>query len=414
NPMRFLVWLPLFSSVFLLSDGLAEKAFLPTANPASLGFSAAGLERLRQRQQAFIDEGLCLSNVALVARKGKVIYYEAAQADAPETRPIDGRHTLFPIWSMTKPVTSVAAMILHQRDVFQLDDPVSKAIPLLDNCLVKTKEGDPVPLDRSITYRDLLTHTSGIAGYDGSFDEEGTWKEIMELESNAAVIRLLTKKPIEHQPGIRYTYGMSTAVLGRAIEVLTGQTLAGFFEKEIFGPLGMDQTRFYLTPADRKRFQPLAVKKGEGFRPGTPAEDELYYAPESTLYLGGEGLVSTIEDYGRFCQMLVNRGRAPNGRPILSESTLDLMLKDHLAGLRETPTNPDGTVQGLGFAILKDPSKSGDPSSPSGLYSWGGYHTTHFWVDPRNELYAIFMTRLYPFNKATESRFRKAVYEAFK
>ena len=355
-------------------------------------------------QRALVSEKVCLSNVAMVSRRGTIVYRRAVESGHPGDWPISD-DTLFPIWSMTKPITCVAAMILCERGKFELDDPVSEVIPQLAKLRVKTKEGMTVPLKRQITYRDLFRHTSGIYGYDGSFHEEGTWKEVMELDSLAELIDLVEKEPIGHQPGERYTYGLSTAVLGRAVEVLSGKPLADFFDQEIFDPLGMKHTRFHLTAEDRKRFQPLFVKEGEGFRSGTAAEDELYYAPGSALSLGGEGLVSTMEDYGRFCQMLVDRGEAPGGKQIISGATLDLMLTDQLQGIR----SEDGNLMGLGFYILRE---SNEENVPAGIFGWGGYHTTHFWIDPKNELYGLFMTRLYPSPGATLTRFRKAVYGA--
>ena len=355
-----------------------------------------------------IDEEICLSNVAIVARKGQLVYHRAVDSAFAGDRPITDE-TLFAIWSMTKPVTSVAAMILHERGLFELDDPVENVIPQLSQLRVKVEGGgDPVPLANPITYRHLLTHTAGFYGYDGSFHDEGTWKEVMALKNSAALIDLLEEKPLEHQPGERYTYGLSTAVLGRAVELLAGQSLEAFFEKEIFGPLGMQDTGFGLTEAGRERLQPLFIKeKGKGFRAGTPAEDELYYEPGSALHLGGEGLVSTAEDYGRFCQMLVDRGH-----PILSEKMLEIMLVDQLGDI--PGYGGKKSHLGLGFDVSKAAKNDGgDDQTPAGVFGWGGYHTTHFWIDPRNELYGIFMARLYPAPGETLDRFRRAVYAAF-
>jgi len=179
--------------------------------------------------------------------------------------------------------------------------------------------------------------------------------------------------------------------------------------ENIFCPLGMSDTRFHLTPTDREHFQPLFVKTDKRYRPGTPTEDELYYVPGSGLQLGGEGLVSTMNDYGKFCRFLLNRGQGPNGKVILSEESLNLMLSDQLG---ETPGfwgGENGYVQGLGFQILQSPEKSAT-GAPAGIFGWGGYHTTHFWVDPKNELYVLFMTRRYPYNDRIETKLQKAIY----
>lgn len=393
--------------------GLTAWGDVPEGDPQvpTAEFDPSKLESIRQLQQEFIDGGICLSNVATIARKGQVIYHNTVNSQVKGDCPIT-RETLFPVWSMTKPITSVAAMILHERGAFELDQPASEVIPQLSRLRVKSKtDGAPLPLTREITFRDLLRHTSGIYGYDGSFHEEGTWKEVMDLDNLAQLIDLLESKPLKHQPGERYTYGLSTAVVGRAIEILANMSLSEFFEKEIFKPLGMKHTQFHMTADDRKKFQPLFVKEDDRFRLGTPVEDELYYAPDSKLFLGGEGLVSTIEDYGRFCQMLVDRGKSPTGQQIISGATLDLMLTDQLTHLRDK-SDYSGDTQGLGFYILNGLNEKENQTAPDGVFGWGGYHTTHFWIDPKNALYAIFMTRLYPSPDETLDRFRKAVYDA--
>ena len=391
---------------------LGEGSFHDVQYTPNFGFDPAKLNAIHELQKKFIADEVCLSNIALVAIDGKVVYHRAAASEFPGDRSITEK-TVFPIWSMSKPITSVAAMILHERGAFKLDDPVSRIIPQLAKLSVKAGGGKTEPLKKQITYRDLLRHSSGIAGYDGSFDQQGTWKEVMELDSLVELIDLLEVKPIDHQPGKKHTYGLSTAVMGRAIEILSGQPFDKFLEREIFKPLGMEHTRFYLTEQDRGRFQPLFVKLKGKFRPGTPAEDELYYAPKSSLFLGGEGLVSTLGDYGRFCQMLVDRGKAPNGKQIILPKTLDLMLSDQLEDIPGYGDTRKGYAFGLGFYFLEDTKKEGQ-NSPNGIFGWGGYHTTHFWIDPKNKLYAIFMARLYPYNGKIQTEFRKAVYEALK
>ena len=404
---RLLVWsAPAFANkkLYLRNDRVI-RCFDLSANSPDAGVATA----LLATQKKLVENGDTLSNAFRLTRRGEALYHHTIASDTTGDHAVTDA-TLFAIWSMTKPITSVAAMMLHERGVFHLDDPVSKVVAQLANLRVKKPNGKTVALKRQITYRDLLRHTSGIAGYDGSFDKEGTWKEVMELGDLAELIDLLEKKPLEHQPGERFTYGLSTAVLGRAIEIHTGRNLAEFFDENIFKPLSMKETRFHLTPKDRKRFQPLFVKTDEAYRPGTLKEDELYYAPESRLYLGGEGLVSTMNDYGRFCQMLVDRGRAPDGTEILSEETLALMLSDQL---KEIPGfNKKGHVMGLGFEIFKKPP--GEASgAPSGIFGWGGYHTTTFWIDPSNALYGLFMTRRYPFLDGVEDRFKSAYYSQF-
>jgi CubicO group peptidase (beta-lactamase class C family) len=366
-------------------------------------------QALFQLQNDLIKSGACLSNTFKLSQRGQTIYERSVHSTVEGDKAITDE-TLFPIWSMTKPITSVAAMMLFDRGAFKLDDPVKDVLPQLANMRVRLPAGGTESMRRPITYRDLLRHTSGIYGYDGSFDEEGTWKQVMELENLDQFLDLIASQPLQHQPGERYTYGLSNAVLGAAIEKISGLSLMDFFQKNLFIPLKMEHTQFQLSKADREKFQPLFVKTKTGYRPGTPAEDELHYLPGSRLQLGGEGLVSTMSDYGKFCQMLVDRGRAPDGTVILSETALDLMLSDQLGeGVQGFGGGEYGFVQGLGFQILKQPEKNGN-KAPAGIFGWGGYHTTHFWIDPENEIYGLFMTRRYPFNGEIEGKLQETVY----
>ena len=362
---------------------------------------------LKELQKSFVENGDTMSNVLRIGGKESVLYHHIENSTDKRDKPISD-DTLFPIWSMTKPITSVAAMILHEQGFFQLDDPVSKVIPGLDKLKVKSENG-LASLNRSITYRDLLLHTSGIAGYDGSFDEEGTWKEVMELKDLKGLIDLLITKSLEHQPGQRHTYGLSTAVLGYAIEKHSGQSLDVFFREKIFEPLGMRRTQFHLTPEDRRQFQPLFVHQNGEFRIGTLREDELYYHPGSRLQLGGEGLVSTIEDYSRFCQLLLNGGSTSSGQQIISQESLDLMSKDQLSSIPGFGGGSSGYVLGFGFHVLENPAKD-QTGSPAGIFGWGGYHTTHFWIDQVNQLYGLFMTRRYPYHDDVEENIRQTLY----
>ena len=214
--MTMLLRLCVFATILLSSY---PHITAETLNPTTIA------ARVQAMQQALITEGICLSNTALVAHRGKTIYHQAVNAQAPGDRPITDE-TLFPIWSMTKPITCVAAMILHERGLFNLDDPVAKVIPALGRCTVEGSEGKVQPLKRPITYRHLFQHTAGFDGYDGSFHEEGTWKAIMEMESLEEVVSLLVSQPLQHQPGERHTYGINHAVLGHALEKLTKQPFA--------------------------------------------------------------------------------------------------------------------------------------------------------------------------------------------
>ena len=202
---------------------------------------------------------------------------------------------------------------------------------------------------------------------------------------------------------------MSTAVLGYLVERLSGQTLENFLTREIFEPLGMVDTQFGLSEEDRQRFQPLSVWEQDHFRQGTLAEDELYYRPGSTLQLGGEGLVSTLEDYGRFCEMLANGGRTLQGRALIQPETLQQMTQDQLGEIPGFDGTVKGRVLGFGFEILQDPVQA-KTQAPVGVYGWGGYHSTSFWIDPLNQAYGLFLTRRYPYLDGLKDVLQQVVY----
>ena len=402
----------LLASVTALVNPLAAElgqavGLAAVKNPAKLGFDAEKLDAIFAAQKKLIADKLAPSNAGLVVRKGQVVYHRAAASGLAHDRAVTDK-TVFPIWSMTKPITSVAAMILYERGKFKLDDPVADALPEMAKLRVKTADGKTEPLAKPITYRDLFRHTAGFAGYDGLYHQDGFWGKTTRAKSLEWIIGELAKVPIEHQPSARYTYGMSTAVLGRAVEALSGKSLDQFLRKEIFRPLGMKNTRFYLTKRNRKLFQPLSVFVDGKIRAGKPEEDELPYAKDVPLYLGGEGLTSTMADYARFCQMLVDGGKAPNGNQIVKPATLKLMWTDQLGDTPGYDDRKNGNGFGLGFYVLNDFNQFG----AEGVFGWGGYHTTHFWIDPKNEMYGIFLSRRYPFQAETLTQFRKAVYEA--
>ena len=251
-------------------------------NPAELGFDPIKLDSVFAVQKKLIADKHAPSNVGIVVRRGRVVYHRAASSSMPHDRIISDS-TVFPIWSMSKPITSVAAMILYERGKFKLDDPVSDALPEMAAVKVKSMNGKLEPLVKPITYRDLFRHTAGFNGYEGLYNADGFWAKTTQAKSLTVIIRELANQPIEHQPSAKYTYGMNTAVLGRAVEVLSGKSFNKFLLKEIFRPLKMGNTRFHLSKRTRKLFQPLSVFEDGDYRGGKPEEDELAYDKDSTL-----------------------------------------------------------------------------------------------------------------------------------
>jgi CubicO group peptidase (beta-lactamase class C family) len=320
-------------------------------------------------------------------------------------------NTLFRIASMTKPITSVAAMMLVEEGKLQLDDPVSKYIPEFADTRVLAKDGAaPMPAERAVTIHDLLTHTSGISC------RFLAPPELMKLYVKAGVVDGLSEAagttgdnakrlggvPLLHQPGAAWSYGLSTDVLGRVIEVASGQTLDAFFRERIFGPLKMVDT-FFVVPAEKRSrlaglYTPVAGKSvrrvGKGpVRLGALEYSATYPVAEHTYYSGGSGLTSTAHDYARFLRMLLNGGELDGAR-LLKAETVAMMTANKI-GSHKVPFTGHGDGFGYGFGVTTDRGVPDDPAA-AGSYSWGGIFYTYFWVDPRHKLIGIMMTQLFP------------------
>ncbi len=401
---------------------LAGEA-LPAAAPAEVGLSAERLERLVAALRAHVDRGELAGTVTLVARRGKVAHFEAVGrltgegADAVPMR----RDALFGIASMTKPITSAAVMMLVEEGRLRLEHPVSRYLPELSEMTVAVvaegHEGPDapyteVPAAREITVRDLLRHTSGLT-YD--FLDSGPvgklYREKLqpgEETTLADLVDTLGELPLASQPGSGFVYGLSTDVLGRLVEVVSGQSLDRFFDQRIFGHLGMTDTAFYVPAEKAGRLAALYAAGDDGrVRPAARPFFRGYSEPPALL-LGGAGLVSTAADYARFLQTLLNGGRL-DGVRLLSRKSVELMTVDHLGGLRSPYP---GYGFGLGFAVRVDLAESASLGS-EGEYAWGGIFNTTFFVDPKEELLGILMTQSSPHGHLGLSQlFKTLVYQA--
>jgi CubicO group peptidase (beta-lactamase class C family) len=415
----------------LVSHELAAQE-LPTAPPVQLGLSPSRLEQIALLVEDAVDRREVAGAVTLVARLGRVGHLEAVGWRDVERRAPMETDTLFRIASMTKAVTSVAAMQLYESGTLMLSDPVSRYLPAFADMRVLTPSPDGgeatlEPLRRPITIRHLLTHTSGLsyrflappslaARYidanvtDGLSQADGTIGEMVDR---------LAALPLLHQPGERFTYSLGVDVLGRIIEVVTGQTLAEYMAMEIFDPLGMVDTAFYKDPSETDRFASLYSPLGDGIvkvteTPVVSSDQRTIYSAgypygESQRYFsGGAGLTSTISDYARLLLALLNGGEL-EGTRILGRRTVQLMTRDHLVGLG---VPPGGQQFGLGFAISDERGVTGGPRS-KGAFGWLGFFNTVYWVDPEEQLVAIIMTQLYPNNQSQlTDKFEVAVYSA--
>ena len=373
---------------------------LPRVKPEQVGLSSERLGRVSRMLNQEIEKGKFPGAVALVARKGRVAYFESFGVRDPETRAPMTRDSIFRIYSMTKPMTSVAVMMLQEEGRLVLTDPVSKFLPQLTSLQVSVERKDPttgqptfdlVPAHREITIQDLLRHTSGFtygarttnAMVKAAYAKAGV--DARDL-TNAELVERLATVPLVHQPGAAWEYSRSTDVLGRLVEVVSGKSLGAFLQERIFTPLAMKDAGFHV-PKDRlaRLAQPFATD------PATGEKISLIDVTTPPKYeSGGGGGVSSTDDYVRFAQMLLNGGRM-NGVRLLSRTTVSFMAADHLGAISDSHRTP-GYTFGLGFSVRKDVGLAGQSGS-IGEYGWAGAGGTYFWVDPKEQLVAILMTQ---------------------
>lgn len=378
---------------------------LPMVGPADLGFSAEKLDEIAPTLQGYVDKGQTPGFLTVVARKGKVVHFETVgMRDVENEKPVEA-DTIFRIYSMSKPITSVAVMILYQDGHFQLDDPVEKYIPEFKDMKVFNEEQTEThDAKTKMTIKHLLTHTSGLVYGWGDKPIDKLYAELRIFQRGSTLEKMaqkLAKIPLLHEPGQRWTYGVSTDVLGYLVEVVSGMPFEDFLQNRLFVPLGMVDTAFSVPKEKVEKFAALYRPTEEGglrlARNAPLANDDLSFFPS-----GGGGLVSTTADYLRFCQMLLNGGEL-DGVRILSEENVKLMHYPHFQRGRG--------AFGLGFGIATG-ENDGEARRAKGSYSWGGAAATIFWIDPENELVAVLMTQLMnnPYNFGRD--FERLTYQA--
>ena len=383
---------------------------LPTARPEEVGLSTPRLEALGALLRERIAAGHLPGAVALVARRGRVAWQEAFGRRDPASDEPMRTDAIFRIYSMTKPLVSVGVMMLVEQGRLLLDDPIGRYLPALADLRVAA-EGGTVPAASSVTIQDLLRHTSGL-----TYEFRGTGpvhKAYVEArvarrgQTNADQVAALGVLPLLHQPGTRWEYSRSTDVLGRLIEVVSGQTLGAFLAERICGPLGMADTAFNV-PADRQGRLAGAFPRD----PDSGAEVAVLEVREKPRFeSGGGGMVSTSADYARYVQMLAGGGRL-GGVRLLGRKTVELMTADHLGAIPGTPDLlPAGHGFGLGFAVRRDRGIAATPGS-AGMFYWSGMAGTTFWVDPVEELTAVLMIQAPGQREHYRALFRDMVYAA--
>jgi CubicO group peptidase (beta-lactamase class C family) len=369
---------------------------LPHTKPESLGLSSIRLQRMSDAFRRDIDKGTTPGVTMMVARRGQIGWFDALGRQNPAGTLPMAHNTLFRIFSMTKPIVSIGIMMLLEHGHFLLNDPVAKYLPEFSNQKVGVEHNgklDLVPLARPITIQDLLRHTSGIA-YEhtgnGLVQQMYQQSRVRSRKiSNAEHAALVASLPLMCQPGTEWNYSRSTDILGRLIEVISGKTLGAFLTERILAPLQMAETAFHTGSENADRLaEPFPVDPWSG------EKVQLFNMLEKpVMESGGGGLVSTTMDYARFCQMLLNGGTL-DGIRIIGRKTLHLMASDHLGpkvGL-QSHLVPSGHSFGLGFAVRTQDGMAPFAGSV-GQFFWSGMAGTFFWIDPKEELFAVFMSQ---------------------
>jgi CubicO group peptidase (beta-lactamase class C family) len=399
-------------------------------DPEAAGFDEGRLERITEHLATrYVGPGKIAGCQITVVRGEHVAYHRSlGLRDRERATPVT-EDTIWRIYSMTKPITSIALMQLFEQGAFLLTDPVARYLPSWNDLAVAVVNEDgsitTVPCERPMTVRDALTHMTGLANFTASNhpvdrDFTAARRELGAGATLASVCELLSRYPLKFAPGTKWNYGLSTDVCARLVEVLSGSPFDEYLATEIFDPLGMHDTGFFVEDDDLERFAANYT-----YRPGQPPV--LLDDPESSTYRrrpsylsGAGGLVSTTPDYLRFCRMLLERGEL-DGHRIIGRKTLELMTVNHLPGdadLTQVAVGGfgeagfDGVGFGLGFAVAKGPAATA-MAGTAGAYYWGGAASTAFWIDPVEDIAAVFMTQLmpsaaYPFR----AQLRSLVYQA--
>ena len=387
---------------------------LPTAEPGEVGLGTDRLARLSAILRERIEAGQIPGAVVAIVRNDRLAYLEAFGKRDPAAPDAMRKDSLFRIYSMTKPIVSVAAMMLWEEGRLLLNDPVSKFIPGFANQKVMVERAgrvELVPADNAATVQDLLRHTSGLTyEFRGTGPAQRAYMEAKVYrrnQTNTDQANTLGSLPLAYQPGTHWEYSRSTDVLGRVVEVASGQPLGQFLDSRILQPLGMTDTAFHA-PTDKHS----RLAGGFAKDPETGLDVSLLDVREPAKFeSGGGGLVSTAMDYARFLQMMLNNGQLDDTR-LLSRKTVELMTADHLGQIKgSADLLPPGYGFGLGFAVRLQPGISVMPGS-TGQYFWGGAAGTSFWVDPTERLFAVLMIQAPGPREYYRVMFRDLVYSA--
>ncbi|MBV1877651.1 MAG: beta-lactamase family protein [Pseudomonadales bacterium] len=443
-----------FLGALVVSSALPTMAKeIPQVAPKKVGVSGQRLQRITDYMDAAVEAGTMVGGMGVIARRGKIVYSQTYGLSDREANKVMQDDAIYRIYSMSKPITSVALMMLYEEGGFFLDDPVAKYIPQLANlklALSTADEETQVMSDgtntaasnasysavksasaeagrqllgktrkpvRQPTIRDLLRHTAGFSyGYFGNTEVDRLYRQqgILAEADLLTFVTDLGQLPLQYEPGSRWHYSVSVDVLGRLVEVLSGMKFSDFLQQRLFAPLDMQDTSF-IVPAEKlprlaQIYSPAGRASsllGEAKLVPSGARINANYLPGATFESGGGGMVSTARDYLRFSQMLLNGGELQGVR-ILSPKTVELMTRNHLGELK-TGFGRKGV--GLGFAVALDQAEIGELGSV-GEYNWGGAAGTRFWIDPQEQLIGLFLVQSIPHKTKLRQKFKVLTYQA--
>lgn len=413
----------LLSLFFVLSLSACQispvEAEISQSEPEKSGFSSERLNRIAPVMQSYIDAGKLAGTMTLVARNGNIVHLNAQGMQDRETNTPLSEDTIFRIYSMSKPITAVAAMTLWEQGKFHMHDPISKYLPELSKLKVYVSgSGDDMVLEDAksqIRIIDLFLHTAGFSyGFTGSEVDKAYRKMQTDIPNmkRSEVLSQVAKLPLNHQPGTAWNYGISTDILGFLVEKLSGKTLGDYMQESIFTPLNMVDTGFFVPTEKHHRFAKVytANKQGQTVLMNKEPLGDFLTDPE--IHNAGGGLVSTMQDYFVFAQMLLNGGEY-NGKRVLGRKAVEYLTSNHLPE-HLTPFNKESTGEGyaLAMSVTLEPGKSRFMSS-QGNYGWAGAASTFFRIDPKENIIMISMAQFIPIGfHAYHNDFRNLVYQA--
>ena len=412
---------------------LASSKDLPTVRPEIVGMSSERLARIKPLLQRYVDEGKVAGIQTLIARKGKIVHFEQVGKLDLDTHSALREDSLFRIYSMTKPITTTAAMILYEEGKLQLDDPVEKYLPAFKNKKVLV-DGELVDATHAITIRELMSHTAGLTygifgnsvidqkyrvamfgeGHQFSFNNTTINADASKIKTLDDLVSAIGPIPLQYQPGTQWVYSLSVDILGAVIEKVSGQSLDVFMLERLFKPLRMNDTFFEVPKEKLQRFGTLQAKDAGGKLMVIDRPKTSDFANNVTFFSGGGGLVSSAMDYLRYSQMMLNGGEL-DGIRILSPTTIDLMTRDQLTQSARLGYDPRPGIMGdvsfgLGFGLaVKAPRVR---SGSKGSYRWAGIAGTDFWIDPKEDLTAMILVQMMGYPPALRNEFKTLVYQA--